>query len=185
MMNRMMDRMIKNMSVQEKEEMMLKMMPIMMKDVDMAKLAPRMMPKMGKLLNVHGIVTFISSLLKDEVLKAKTSQLFAGMPVVMGKMKKMMSEMKPAMSSLMSGMMNFMAGKVMPTIAPVMGEMMPTMMKEHMPQVLEKNAEMREHMPHMMMEVMPHCVANFTPMMKEPDREKFLKSLDEAIKKNQ
>jgi hypothetical protein len=38
LMDRMMDRMIGNMSVQEKEEMMLKMMPLMMKDVDMLEM---------------------------------------------------------------------------------------------------------------------------------------------------
>jgi len=59
LMDRMMDRMIRNMSVQEKEEMMLKMMPLMMKDVDMLKMMPGMMSSMGRFLNVTGIVTFI------------------------------------------------------------------------------------------------------------------------------
>ncbi len=53
LMDRMMDRMIRNMSVQEKEKMMLKMMPLMMKDVDMLKMMPGMMSSMGRFLNGH------------------------------------------------------------------------------------------------------------------------------------
>jgi hypothetical protein len=59
LMDRMMNRMIGNMSVQEKEEIMLKMMPLMMKDVNMLKMIPGMMSSIGRLLSMTGIVTFI------------------------------------------------------------------------------------------------------------------------------
>ena len=65
LMDRMMDRMIRNMSVQEKEEMMLKMMPLMMKDVDMLNMMPGMMSSsvygvMNKCISYCNRLRFIS-----------------------------------------------------------------------------------------------------------------------------
>ncbi len=91
-----MDRMIRNMSVQEKEEMMLKMMPLMMKDVDMLK-------------------------------------------------------------------------------------MMPVMMKEKMPEVMVRDETVREFISGMMMEIMPHCVQTFSPMMESEDQNVFLARLTDSI----
>ncbi len=66
LMDRMMDRMIANMSIEEKEEMMLKMMPIMMSRIDVNTTVPGVMTAMGRLVTVTGTVTFINSFLKDE-----------------------------------------------------------------------------------------------------------------------
>ena len=65
LMDRMMDRMIKNMSVEEKEEMMLKMMPTMMEGIDINKMMPDMMTTMGRLITITGIVVFIGKALND------------------------------------------------------------------------------------------------------------------------
>jgi len=78
-----MDRMIRNMSIQEKEEMILKMMPLMMKDVDMLKMMLGMMSSMGRYLNVTGIVTFIHQILKDDELKGQLEKLVDHLPLYM------------------------------------------------------------------------------------------------------
>jgi hypothetical protein len=177
-MDRMMDRMIGNMSVQEKEEMML---PLMMKDVDMLKMMPGMMSGMGRLLNVTGIVTFIREVLKDDELKAQLEKLKDQLPQLSRKMQSMMAEIRPAISTLMSGMMDFMAGKVMPVMMPMMSEMMPVMMKEKMPQIMESDGTVREFISGMMMEIMPHCVQTLSPMMESKDQNIFLAHLTDSI----
>jgi hypothetical protein len=164
-MDRMMDRMIGNMSVQEKEEMMLKMMPLMMKDVDMLKMMPGMMSGMGRLLNVTGIVTFIREVLKDDELKAQLEKLKDQLPQLSRKMQSMMAEIRPAISTLMSGMMDFMAGKVMPVMMPIM----------------ESDGTVREFISGMMMEIMPHCVQTLSPMMESKDQNIFLAHLTDSI----
>jgi hypothetical protein len=181
LMDRMMDRMIRNMSVQEKEAMMLKMMPLMMKDVDMLKMMPGMMSSMGRFLNVTGIVTFIRQVLKDDELKGQLEKLVDRLPQLSRKMQSMMAEMRPAMSTLMSGMMDFMAGKVMPVMMPMMGEMMPVMMKEKMPEVMVRDETVREFISGMMIEIMPHCVQTLSPMMEPEDQNDFLTHLTDSI----
>ncbi len=174
LMDRMMDRMIRNMSVQEKEEMLLKMMPVMMKDVDMLKMMPWMMSSMGRFLNITGIVTFIRQVLKDDELKRQLEKLMDHLPQLSRKMQSMMADMRPAMSTLMSGMMDFMAGKAMPV-------MMPVMMKEKMPEVMIRDETVKEFMSRMMMEIMPHCVQTFSPMMESEDQNVFLTHLTDSI----
>jgi hypothetical protein len=182
-MDQMMDRMIRNMSVQEKEEMMLKMMPLMMKDVDMLKMMPGMMSSMGRFLNVTGIVTFIRQVLKDDELKRQLEKLMDHLPQLSRKMQSMMADMRPAMIILMSGMMDFMAGKVMSVMMPMMSEMMPVMMKEKMPEVMIRDETVKEFMSGMMMEIMPHCVQTLSPMMESENRNVFLSHLTDSIAK--
>jgi len=181
LMDRMMDRMIQNMSIQEKEEMMLKMMPVMMKDVDMLKMMPGMMSSMGGLLNITGIVTFIRKVLGDDELKGLLEKLMDHLPQLSRKMQSMMADMRPALITLMSGMMDFMAGKVMPVMMPMMSEMMPVMMKENMPEVMLRNETVKEFMPKMMMEVIPHCIQTLSPMMESEDQNVFLARLTDSI----
>jgi hypothetical protein len=181
LMDRMMDRMIGNMSVQEKEVMMSKMMPLMMKDVDMLKIMPGMMSGMGRLLNVTGIVTFIRRVLKDDELKGQFEKLKDHLPQLSRKMQSMMADMRPAMSTLMSGMMDFMAAKVMPVMMPMMSEMMPVMMKEKMPEVMVRDETVKEFISGMMMEIMPHCVHTLSPMMESQDQSAFLADLTDSI----
>ncbi len=181
LMDRMMDRMIGNMSVQEKEEMMLKMMPLMMKDVDMLKMMPGMMSGMGRLLNVTGIVSFIHQVLKDDELEGQLEKLKDHLPQLSRKMQSMMADMRPAMSTLMSGMMDFMAAKVMPVMMPMMSEMMPVMMKEKMPEVMVRDETVKKFISGMMMEIMPHCVQTLSPMMESEDQNVFLAHLSDSI----
>ena len=181
LMDRMMDRMIRNMSVQEKEEMMLKMMPVMMKDVDMLKMMPGMMSSMGRFLNVTSIVTLIRQVLKDDELKGQLEKLVDHLPQLSRKMQSMLAEMRPIISTLMSGMMNFMTGKVMPVMMPMMSEMMPMMMKEKMPEVMVRDKTVRQFISGMMMEIMPHCVQTLSPMMESEDQTVFLTHLTDSI----
>jgi hypothetical protein len=182
-MNRMMDRMILNMSVQDREQMLLKMMPQMMKDVDMLKMMPGMMSGMGRLLNVTGVVTFIRQVLKDEEIKGQLEKLTERVPQLSRKMQSMMADMRPAMITLMSGMMDFMGDKVMPVMMPMMSEMMPVMMKEKMPDVMARHETVKELVPRMMMEVLPHCVQTFSPAMESEERDAFINRLRDAIAK--
>lgn len=181
MMQTMMNRMVGSMSVQEKEAMMLQMMPNMMKDVDMVRMMPKMMPVMGRALNATGLVTFIVRVVKDEDIREKLSELAERLPELSKKMRGMMSEMRPVISALMGGMMGFMGGKVMPIMMPIMSEMMPMMIKDHMPAVMAKNDAMKELVPQMMMEVIPHCVTEFTPAMAESDKKDFFNRLGSAM----
>jgi hypothetical protein len=181
LMDRMMGRMIGNMSVQEKEEMMLKMMPLMMKDVDMLKMMPGMMSGMGWRLNVTDIVTFIRRVLKDDELKGQLEKIKDHLPQLSRKMQSMMADMRPAMSTLMSGMMDFMASKVMPVMMPMMSEIMPVMMKEKMPEVMVRDETVKEFISEMMMEIMPHCVQTLSPMMESEDQSVFLTHLTNSI----
>ena len=150
-MDRMMDRMIGNMSVQEKEEMMLKMMPLMMKDVDMLKMMPGMMSGMGRLLNVTGIVTFIRQVLKDYELKGQLEKLVDHLPQLSRKMQSMMADM------------------------------MPMMMKEQMPEVMVRDETVKKFISGMMMEIMPHCVQTLSPMMESEDQNVFLAHLTDSM----
>ncbi len=157
------------------------MMPVMMKDVDMLKMMPGMMSSMGRFLNITGIVTFIRQVLKDDELKRQLEKLMDHLPQLSRKMQSMMADMRPAMSTLMSGMMDFMAGKVMPVMMPMMSEMMPVMMKEKMPEVMVRDETVKEFMPKMMMEVIPHCVQTLSPMMDSEDQNVFLARLTDSI----
>jgi hypothetical protein len=180
-MDRMMNRMIGNMSVQEKEEIMLKMMPLMMKDVNMLKMIPGMMSSIGRLLSMTGIVTFIRQVIKDDELKGQLEKLKDHLPQLSRKMQSMMAVMRPAISTLMSGMMDFMAGKVMPVMMPIMSEMMPVMMKEKMPEVMIRDETVKEFISGMMIEIMPHCVQTLSPMMESKDQSDFLAHLTDSI----
>ena len=91
LMDRMMDSMIKNMSVEQKEEMMLKMMPTMMEGIDINKMMPDMMTAMGSLTTVTGIVVFISKALNDDELKEELGELLHVLREKMSELPEMMS----------------------------------------------------------------------------------------------
>ena len=77
--------------------------------------------------------------------------------------------------------MDLMAGKVMPVMMPMMSEMMPMMMKEKLSEVMVRNETVKEFMPRMMMEVIPHCVQTLSPMMGSEDQNVFLARLTDSI----
>lgn len=184
LMDKMMERMVKNMTIEEKEDMMLKMMPMMMERIDIERLMPEMMTAGGSLITVTGIVTFFSKALNDEELKEMVSEMmdsFPAMPAMAEKMQPMMSMMMSAMPDMMFGMMDFMGEKMMPMMMPMMLEMMPVMMHDKMPEIMERNKTMREMMPVMMMEVMPNCVVSMAHLIEEEKRGEFISDLNSAI----
>jgi hypothetical protein len=108
-----MDRMIVNMSVEGKEEMMLKMMPAMMAGVGINKTVPGMLSAGGRLVTATGSVVLVSKALNDDELKEELGEALGSL-----------REKMPAMAEMM------------PIMAPMMREMMPIMMTEKMPQVM-------------------------------------------------
>ena len=185
-MDKMMERMIKNTSVEEKEAMMLKMMPSMMEGIDISKMMPDMMTAMGKLITITGIVVFISKAFNDEELKEELGELLNDLREKMPELTEMMQDMMPIMMSLMSeiglmdGMMNTM-GNIMPVMMPMMREMMPIMMNEKMPEVMAEHENVRQMMPEMMIEIMPHCVDTMLPTVAQEERTAFLSQLAEKM----
>ena len=68
---------------------------------------------------------------------------------------------------------------------PMMLQIMPTMMKEKMPEVVAGNPELQEMMPRMMSEVMPHCLGAFMPFMEADQREDFVSRIQTAIESHE
>lgn len=60
-----MDRFVKTIKKEKREEMMVNMMPLMMEGIDMNELMPKMMAEMIKDLSADDIVKFIGDLLND------------------------------------------------------------------------------------------------------------------------
>jgi hypothetical protein len=183
LMDGMMDRMIKNMSVEEKEEMMLKMMPAMMERVDINKTVPGMMAAMGRLITATGSVVLISKALNDDELKEELGGLLINLREKSPRLAEMMPMMMAFMfeTGLMDGMMKGM-GKVMPVMMPMMREMMPTMMKETMPGVMAKHDDVRKSMSEMMMnDIIPHCVDTMLPTFAPEKSSEFLPQLAERV----
>ncbi len=187
LMDKMMERMIKNMSIAEKEEMMLKMMPvmmpIMMEGMDINKMMPGMMTATGSLITVSGIFNFITKALKDEAFKKQLGEIKDSLPALAEKMQSMMSMMMMAMPDMMSGMMDFMGNNIMPLMMPLMHKMMPVMMKEKMPEIMQRHDTMKEMMPSMMMEVMPDCVETMVPLVEQEKQAEFISRLNVAMDK--
>jgi hypothetical protein len=182
LMDGMMDRMIKNMSVEEKEEMMLKMMPAMMERVDINKTVPGMMAAMGRLITATGSVVLISKALNDDELKEELGGLLINLREKSPRLAEMMPMMMAFMfeTGLMDGMMKGM-GKVMPVMMPMMREMMPVMIREKMPAVMAEHDDVREMVSDMMMNVIPHCVDTMVPMFTPEKSSEFLPQLAENL----
>lgn len=183
LMDQMMDRMITNMSVEEKEEIMLKMMPAMMERVDINKTVPGTMTAVGRLITVTGSVDFIHKALNDDELKEELSELLNDLkekaPQMAGMMPAVMSLMSE--TGLLEGMTNKM-GKMMPVMMPMMREMMPTMMKETMPGVMAKHDDVRKSMSEMMMnDIIPHCIDTMLPTFAPEKSSEFLPQLAERV----
>ena len=181
MMNKMMERMIKNMSVAEKEAMMIKMMPAMMADMDIGKMMPGMMAAVGSAITPTSLVSFLSKALKEKEFKEFLGGLPEHLPALGKKMQIMMSAMKGVMPVMMSGMMNFMGNHLMPVMMPMMHEMMPVMMKETMPEIMKQNETMKHMIPGMMTDIMPECVEHLVPMFEQEKKDQFLSRLSSAI----
>jgi len=75
MMNMMMNTMVKNMTIEEKEEMMLKMMPVMMKQADLKIIMKNMLVEVSKIITLYGTVLLIKKAIEEFDLKNKLKDL--------------------------------------------------------------------------------------------------------------
>lgn len=187
-MDKMMDRMIVNMSVAEKEDMMMQMMPLMMAGVDINTLMPIMLKDVGRIITLSGIYTLLHQALNDEELKQAFSEIVASLKEKLPELATMMRDMMPMMMAMMTetgmmeGMTNLMAN-MMPLMMPVMREMMPTMMNERMPQIMARHKNVNELLPDMMVEIMPDCLEMITPEIEQEKRAAFLSRLAEKMER--
>lgn len=186
LMDKMMDRMIKSMSSEQKEGMMLNMMPAMMQGIDINELVPDMAARMGRLITPTGAVVLAGKALGDDELRTEVGELLDDLKEHASDLSGAMRDVMPVMMSFMSatglmdGMMNTM-GKLMPTMMPMMRAMVPAMMREKMPAVMAKNDNVREMMPDMMMEVIPECIGTMLPTVADEKRSAFLARLAEQM----
>jgi predicted house-cleaning noncanonical NTP pyrophosphatase (MazG superfamily) len=174
MMNKMMNSMISQMSVKEREEMMLQMMPEMMKKADVKIMIPNMLATFGKIITLYGLYDVISKMLKDnelaQLLKAKLIVIKESMT---SKMPDMMGMMLPLMQNIMPKMMGFME--------PMMLSMRMEMKKTGrciMTDMVEKNDKMKTHMGDMMFDMCPQMAGKVIPKEKGTE---FIEKMTTAI----
>jgi hypothetical protein len=188
LMDRMMDRMIINMSVAEKEDLMMQMMPIMMAGVDITTLMPVMLKEVGTVITLTGIYTLLHKALNDEELKQEFGEIVDSLKEKMPELAEMMQDMMPVMMSMMTetgmmdGMMNVM-GNLMPVMMPMMREMMPVMMNERMPKIMAQHKNVNELIPDMMIDIMPDCLEMIAPEIEQDKRAAFLSRLAEKMER--
>ncbi len=190
LMDRMMDRMIVNMSVAEKENLMMEMMPAMMDGVDIKTVTPIMLKEVGSAITLTGIYTFLHKALNDEELKREFGEIVESLKDKVPELTEMMQDMMPTMMSvitetgIMDGLMGLME-KVMPVMMPMMREMMPIMMNERMPKLMAQHKNVNQLMPDMMIDIMPECIEMITPEIEKEKRAAFLSRLAEKMEQAQ
>jgi hypothetical protein len=182
LMDRMMDRMIVNMSVVEKENLMMQMMPAMMEGVDIKTVTPLMLNEVGSVITLSGIYNFLSKALNDGELKGEFGEIVDSLKEKVPELAKMMQDMMPMMmeTGIMDGLMGLME-KVMPVMMPMMREMMPIMMNERMPKLMAQHKNVNELMPDMMIDIMPECIEMIAPEIEQGKRAAFLSRLAEKM----
>lgn len=186
LMDKMMDRMIFNMSAAEKEDMMMHLMPIMMEGVDIKIMMPAMLKDAGNIITLTGIYNVLNNALSDEELVQEFGVIVSALKEKLPEIAEMMRDMMPMMMSMMfetgimDGMMNMMEN-MMPVMMPMMREMMPTMMNERMPQLMAQHKNINELMPDMMIDIMPECLDMIAPEIDQEKREIFLSRLAEKM----
>ncbi len=188
LMDRIMDRMIINMSVDEKEDLMLQMMPIMMDGMDINVMMPMVLKEVGGLITLTGIYTLLHRALRDDELSQAFREIVASLREKLPELAELMQDMMPIMMSvmmetgIMDGMLNLME-KVMPVMMPMMREMMPTMMNERMPKIMAQHKNVNALMPDMMMDIMPECIEMIAPEIEPAKRTDFLTRLGEKMER--
>ncbi len=186
LMDRMMNRMIVNMSVVEKENLMMEMMPAMMEGVDIKTVTPIMLKEVGSIITLSGIYNILHKALNDEELKREFAEIVDSLKEKLPELVEMMQDMMPTMMSVMTetGIMDAMMGlmeKVMPVMMPMMREMMPIMMNERMPKLMAQHKNVNELMPDMMIDIMPECIEMIAPEIEQGKRAAFLSRLAEKM----
>ncbi len=186
LMDRMMDRMIVNMAVAEKENLMMEMMPAMMEGVDIKTVTPLMLKEVGSIITLTGIYTFLHKALNDGELKDEFGEIVDSLKEKVPELTEMMQDMMPTMMSVMTetGIMDGLMGlmeKVMPVMMPMMREMMPIMMNERMPKLMAQHKNVNQLMPDMMIDIMPECIEMIAPEIEQEKRTAFLTRLAEKM----
>lgn len=186
LMDRMMNRMIVNMSVAEKENLMMEMMPAMMEGVDIKTVTPIMLKEVGSIITLSGIYNILHKALNDEELKREFGEIVDSLKEKLPELTEMMQDMMPTMMSIMTetGIMDGMMGvmeKLMPVMMPMMREMMPIMMNERMPKLMAQHKNVNELMPDMMIDIMPECIEMIAPEIEQEKRTAFLSRLAEKM----
>ncbi len=186
LMDRMMDRMIINLSVTAKEDLMMQMMPAMMEGVEVSSVMPIMLKEVGSAITLSGIYNLLQTALSDDELKQEFGEVVDALKEKLPDLTEMMVDMMPTMMSVMaeSGMMDGILGlmeRLMPLMMPMMREMMPTMMNERMPKLMAQHENVNELMPAMMIDIMPECLEMITPEIEREQRAAFLSRMAEKM----
>ncbi len=169
MMNSMMNAMIRDMTIEEREKMMLQMMPEMMKKADINILMANMLEEMGNIITLYGAYSLITSIVKDPLLKEKFGDMLKSMKATMPEMMSMMMPiMKELMPKIMSGMMPMMSGMVKE-----MTEMCDCVMTD-----MEDNPEMKQKMGEMMFAMCPEMAGKVIPEEKGTE---FVKKMEKSV----
>ena len=174
-MNKMMNSMIKGMSIEEREKMMLTMMPEMMKKVDLKIMIPKMLKKVGGMISLYNVYDLIYKIVKDEELTKGLAEKFKNLKE---KMPAMMSRMMPMMMPMMK---NFMP-KMMSFMMPMMSEMM-TSFKSEGGGMMKSNPELKEKMAECMQDMCPNCVDSMYPSIPKEKRTPFALNMIQSIAK--
>ena len=186
LMDRMMDRMIINLSVTEKEDLMIQLMPVMTEDVEISKMIPIMLKEVGSAITLGGIYNLLHTALNDDELKQELGEVVDALKEKLPNLIEMTKDMMPTMmsvtaeSGIMDGMMNLME-RLMPLMMPMMREMMPIMMNERMPKLMAQHENVNELMPDMMIDIMPECLEMITPEIEQEKRAAFLSRMAEKM----
>jgi hypothetical protein len=169
MMNSMMNAMIRDMTVEEREKMMLQLMPGMMKKADINVLIANMLEEMGKIITLYGVYSLVATIVKEPSLKEKFGDVLKSikdkMPQMMPMMMPMMKELMP---KIMSGMMPMMSGRVKE-----MSEMCECVIDD-----LEGNSEMKKTMGAMMFAMCPDMAGK---VIAEEKGIEFVKKMEKSV----
>jgi hypothetical protein len=185
-MDRMMDRMIINLSVTAKEDLMMQMMPAMMEGVEVSSVMPIMLKEVGSAITLSGIYNLLQTALNDDELKQEFGEVVDALKEKLPDLRELVVDEMPTMMSVMaeSGIMDGILGlmeRLMPLMMPMMREMMPTMMNERMPKLMAQHENVNELMPAMMIDIMPECLEMITPEIEREQRAAFLSRMAEKM----
>ncbi len=165
----MMNAMIRDMTVEEREEMMLQLMPGMMKKADINILLANMLEEIGKIITLYSVYSLLATVLKDPLLKEKFGNMLKSMRDKMPKMMPMMMPMmKELMPKIMSGMMPMMSGR-----AKEMGEICECVIAD-----IGGNSEMKKTMGDMMYAMCPDMAGK---VIAEEKAIEFVKKMEKSV----
>lgn len=164
MMNKMMQSMIRNMTIEQKQELLHKMMPKMMKETDPQILIPNILKETGKIISVYSIYELIYKFFQDKELKSSfTSNI-----------KKAKDKFKvhlPAFFAIVKPIAMKVTPKAMSLFKPMMPGMMTIMEDESL--IKEVSPNVKKEMANCMSSVMPVWLNSLYPLI-DHDKKKVL-----------